>query len=83
MKNGSVRRGVQAANVSRLPGSAPDLGRVTRMPGYGRRGTRRRRNHSDAFLSQRQRQRSWQVLAWSIGIGVVSVVVLGGLSRYG
>ncbi len=48
------------------------------MPGYGRRGTRRRRNHSDAFLSQRQRQRSWQVLAWSIGIGVVSVVVLGG-----
>ena len=47
------------------------------MPGYGRRGTRRRRNHDDDYLSQRQRQRNLQVLVWSVGIVLVSVVVLG------
>ena len=77
MKHADVRRGVQTiTNDSRKPGTGPTLGRVSRMPGYGRRGTRRRRHHDDDYLTQRKRQRSFRVLVWSAGIGVVSVAVL-------
>ena len=76
MKDRAVRRGVQSAQGSRKPGSAPALGRVSRMPGYGRRGQRRRRDRGEEYLTQRQRQHNWQVLAWSVGIGVVSAAVL-------
>ena len=78
MKHASVQRGVQTTgNHSRKVGAAPALGRVPKMPGYGRRGSRRRRNHDDDYLTQRQRQRSLQVLVWSIGIALISVTVLG------
>jgi len=47
------------------------------MPGYGRRGRHRRRNHSDDHLNQRQRRRRLQLIAWSAGIALVSLVCMG------
>jgi hypothetical protein len=78
MKSDSVRRGVQTATDFRKPGSAPALGKVARMPGYGRRGTRRRRSQSSQGDSQRQeQQRRGQVVGWSVGVGLVALVALG------
>jgi len=50
------------------------------MPGYGRRGTRRRRQHEDEYLTSRPR--SSQLLVWSGVIALVSVVVLGAIFTF-
>jgi hypothetical protein len=78
MKSDSVRRGVQTATASRKPGSSPGLGKVARMPGYGRRSALRRRSQSSQGDRQGQeRQRHAQVVGWSIGVGLMSLVALG------
>jgi len=46
------------------------------MPGYGRRSRHRRRNHTEAHLTQRLRRRNLQLVAWSVGIGVTSAAAL-------
>ena len=61
---------------SRKQGSAPELGRVAKMPGYGRRVGRRSRRQSDSPMEQLQRERQAAIVRWSIVIGVVSMAAL-------
>lgn len=60
---------MQAGVNSRKPGSAPDLGRVAKMPGYGRRGVLHTRRHRDSRRDQRQQERRGFIIKWSILIG--------------
>ena len=74
MKSSVVRRNVQSGAVGRKAGDAPNLGRVSKMHGYGlphkKRGKRHRATHEE------EQKKSYQ-LGWSIAIGVMVMVVLG------
>lgn len=46
------------------------------MPGYGRRSRHRRRDPSDADVTQRQWRGRVQLVAWAVAIGLVSLAAL-------
>ncbi len=80
MKFDGVRRGVNSVKASREPGSAPALGRVSKMRGYGRMETRRRRSRRSGHSQPRPQET--QVIAWSIGVGLAALAVLGAVFTF-
>ena len=79
MKSDGVQRSVRTSRTDRAAGSAPDVGRVARMPGTGLpKGERRTRRRSDGGRGNKVREgRKLIVVIWSVlGCGVV-VAALG------
>ena len=76
MKFRGDRFGVQAGVHSRKPGSAPELGRLAKIPGYGRREVSRGRRRRGSQQEQQQPERQDLIVKWSIVIGGLSLMVL-------
>jgi hypothetical protein len=75
MKPSGVQRDVRTLSAARQPGSAPNVGKVARMRGFGQLRDRHRRRR-DSHRDERNQARSRLVVGWSIAIGVVSLVAL-------
>jgi hypothetical protein len=76
MKSTGVRFGVRADASSRKPGTAPTLGKVVKMPGYGRRNVRHGRRHRSRQRPELPHKDHALIVKWSIGIGVGTLVLL-------
>lgn len=78
MKSGDIKRGIQRGVSMRKPGTAPDIGRVSRMYRPFKKGPRRkgRGSSGDARRDRTYQVRRWIVLGWSVGVGVAAAAVL-------
>lgn len=77
MNHNGIQRGVQKGITARRVGSAPSLGRVARMAGFGKGREHRHRKHIDKRSVRRNRARRTIVIGWSIAVGVMAVAALG------
>lgn len=76
MKERGIQRSVRASRFERVPGDAPNLGRLARIPGARRprKGLRRRRKHSEGGIKREGARNLRVLLVWS---GVWALIVLG------
>jgi hypothetical protein len=75
LKSNDVHRSVRSQRFARSAGDAPNIGRVSRVPGTGLpKGLRRRRRRDAANPQQRRRRIS--LLAWSLLLLMLALSVL-------
>ena len=79
MKHDGVRRSVKSSRHARAAGDAPDLGRVSRMPGTGLpKGRRRKRRTREGGRGNRLREaRRTIIRTWTVLLGILTLVALG------
>lgn len=78
MKSDDIKRSVRSQRHDRHAGDAPNMGRVSRMPGTGLpKGERRKRRRSEGGRNSRIRQsRALSIKIWSILLASVALVCL-------
>ena len=74
MKSDAVKRSVKSPRYDRDAGDAPALGRIARMsPAGSPHDERRRRRRGES----RDKHRSKLILYWSIGLGLLTLLLIG------
>lgn len=79
MKSDDIKRSVRSQRNDRHAGDAPNMGRVSRMPGTGLpKGERRKRKRSEGGRNSKIRQsRALSIKIWSVLLAVVAFICLG------
>ncbi|RYD22711.1 MAG: hypothetical protein EOP88_07035 [Verrucomicrobiaceae bacterium] len=79
MKSDDIKRSVRSQRHDRHAGDAPNMGRVTRMPGTGLpKGERRKRKRSEGGRNSKVRQgRALSIKIWSVMLLFAALVCLG------
>lgn len=79
MKPDDIRRSVRSERNDRHAGDAPNMGRVSRMPGTGLpKGERRKRKRSEGGRNSKVRQgRALAIKIWSVMLASAALVCLG------
>jgi hypothetical protein len=79
MKSDDIKRSVRAQRHDRAAGDAPNMGRVSRMPGTGLpKGERRKRKRSEGGRNNKVRQgREFSIKIWSVMLLAGALVCLG------
>jgi hypothetical protein len=78
MKSDDIKRSVRSQRHDRHAGDAPNMGRVTRMPGTGLpKGERRKRKRSEGGRNSKVRQgRALSINIWSVLLATATLVCL-------
>lgn len=84
MKPRDVQRSVRAARIDRSEGDAPNIGRVSRVPGTGMpKGERRRRRRGERGQGDRTRSnRKKVILTWSAVFSFFALMIMGAAVWY-
>lgn len=85
MKSDDIKRSVRSHRQERTAGDAPNMGRVSRMPGTGLpKGQRRSRKRGESGKNNKVRQgREFSIKVWSVMLLVGAVVCLGVVFWFG